>query len=149
MQNAGQCPRPKGSFTSNFTPVSGNCTKINTRPLQFSEDPEQSVITVTKSLSDTVTTEVNLIGCTIAVEQSITDPKDERMIAHIKGNLAVEDASALSGRLTYQEYLADGTTLACLSEVEVNYVQQGSTTSGALINDGTVGAATAAALASE
>jgi hypothetical protein len=114
----------------------------------FSEDPEQSVITVRKSLSDTVTTEVNLIGCTIAVEQSITDAKDERMIAHIKGNLAVEDASALSGRLSYQEFLPDGTTQACSSEVEVNYVQQGTTAAGTFVNDGTIGAAAQAALAS-
>lgn len=144
IQDTGQCPRPVGSFVGTYTPVSGNCTNIKTRPLMFSEDPEQSMISIINSLSDSVMTEVNLIGCTIAVEQSISDAKAQRMIAHIKGNLAVEDANALSGVLTYQEFLPDGTTQACLSQVEVSYVQQGA---AGVAPGQTLGAAAQAALA--
>jgi hypothetical protein len=115
----------------------------------FSNDPEESVQTITMTLSDSVITEVNLIGCTIAVEQSISDSQAKRMIAHLEGNLAVDDARALSGRLTYQEFLADGTTPSCWSELEVNYVQQnvgGNILAGA--GQTTIGAAAEAALAS-
>jgi hypothetical protein len=129
--------------------VSGNCTSIKSRDIVFSNDPEESVQTITQTLSDSVTTEVNLIGCTIAVEQSIQTPQTKLMIAHLEGNLAVQDARALSGRLTYQEFLADGKTQACWSEVEVSYVQQN--VGGTVVTGGnatTIGAAAEAALAS-
>lgn len=146
---SGQCPRPLGAFAGTYRPVSGNCTNIKSRDLVFSNDPEESVQTITQTLSDSVTTEVNLIGCTIAVEQSIQTPQTKLMIAHLEGNLAVEDARALSGRLTYQEFLADGKTPACWSEVEVSYTQQniGGTVAAAGGGQTTIGAAAQAALA--
>jgi hypothetical protein len=145
-----QCPRPLGAFAGTYRPISGNCTSVKSRDLVFSNDPEESVQTITMTLSDSVTTEVNLIGCTIAVEQSISTAKEKKMIAHLEGNLAVEDARALTGRLTYQEYLADGMTQSCWSEVEVSYVQQnvGGTVTLAGGGQATIGAAAEAALAS-
>jgi hypothetical protein len=138
-----------GAFKGTYQPVSGNCTSIKSRDIVFSNDPEQSVQTITQTLSDTVMTEVNLIGCTIAVEQSIQTPQTKLMIAHLEGDLAVVDSKALSGRLTYQEFLADGMTQACWSEVEVSYVQQN--VGGSVVQGGTattIGAAAEAALAS-
>lgn len=146
---SGQCPRPLGAFKGTYQPVNGNCTNIKSRDIVFSSDPEQSVQTITQTLSDSVTTEVNLIGCTIAVEQSIQTPQTKLMIAHLEGNLAVQDSRALSGRLMYQEFLADGKTPACWSEVEVSYVQQnvgGTVATGGMQT--TIGAAAEAALAS-
>lgn len=121
----GQCPRPIGKFVGSYTPVSGNCTNIKSRALLFNAEKESSSIDTLDSLSDSVTTEVNLIGCTITVEQSISDAQKTRMIAHIAGDLDVEDENALSGTLAYQEFLPDGTTQACFSEVQVSYVKQG------------------------
>lgn len=146
--NGGLCPRPVGNFTGNFTPVSGNCTNIKSRDLVFSEDPEQSMQTIVNSLSDSVMTEVNLIGCTIAVEQSISSAKEKKLMAHLEGNLAVEDSRALSGRLTYQEFLPDGVTPSCLSEVEVSFVQQGAVAGAVPGATVTIGAAAEAALQS-
>jgi hypothetical protein len=146
--NGGLCPRPVGNFTGTYTPVSGNCTNIKSRDLAFSEDPQLSMRTTINTLSDSVTTEVNLIGCTIAVEQSISNGKEKRMVAHLEGNLAVDDARELSGRLSYQEFLEDGMTASCFSEVEVNFVQQGAVSGAALDSTVTIGAAAEAALAS-
>jgi hypothetical protein len=147
---SGQCPRPLGAFAGTYRPVSGNCTSVKSRDIVFSNDPEQSVQTITQTLSDSVTTEVNLIGCTIAVEQSIQTPQTKLMIAHLEGDLSVVDSRALSGRLTYQEFLADGMTQSCWSEVEVSYVQQnvGGTLSAPGGGQTTIGAAAEAALAS-
>lgn len=120
----GQCPRPVGKFVGSYTPVSGNCTNIKSRALNFDTGKELSNIATDMSLSDSVTTEVNLIGCTVTVEQSVANAQD-MPIAHIAGNLDVEDENALSGTLAYQEFLPDGTTQACFSEVQVSYVKQG------------------------
>lgn len=143
----GQCPRPVGKFVGSYTPVNGNCTNIKSRNINFDADKELSSIATDKSLSDSVTTEVNLIGCTVTVEQSIQDAEETRMIAHIAGNLDVDAENALSGTLAYQEFLPDGTTQACFSEVQVNYVKQG--TAGGVGPGGgvtTFGAAARAAL---
>ena len=67
----GQCPRPIGKFVGSYTPVSGNCTNIMSRSLLFDAEKELSSINTDDTLSDSVTTEVNLIGCTVTVEQSI------------------------------------------------------------------------------
>lgn len=144
--NGGVCPRPVGSFTGNFTPVSGNCTSVNSRDLFFDEDESTSMIVNT--LSDSVMTEVDLIGCTVAVSQSISSAKEQTLKARLKGNLAVEDARALSGRLTYQEFLPDGMTQSCVSEVEVNFVQQGAVAGTVPGGTVTFGAAAEAALQS-
>jgi hypothetical protein len=129
--------------------VSGTCTNIKSRNLNFDTGKELSNIATMESLSDSVTTEVNLIGCTITVEQSISDAQALRMVAHIEGNLDVDDENALSGTLMYREFQPDGTTEACFSEVAVSYVKQG----GGVVSSGgpgagvtTLGAAAEAAL---
>jgi len=120
----GQCPRPVGKFIGSYTPVNGNCTNIKSRALNFDMGKELSNIATDMSLSDSVTTEVNLIGCTVTVEQSVENAQN-MPIAHIAGNLDVEDENALSGTLAYQEFLPDGVTQACASSVQVSYVKQG------------------------
>ena len=120
----GQCPRPVGKFVGSYTPVSGNCTQVKSRALTFDMGKELSNIATDTSLSDSVTTEVNLIGCTVTVDQKVSNAM-AMPIAHIAGNLDVEDENALSGTLDYQEFLPDGTTQACFSQVQVSYVKQG------------------------
>jgi hypothetical protein len=142
-----QCPRPLGSFVGQYTAVSGNCTSIMGRTLLFDAERETSSINTLDTLSDSVTTEVNLIGCTVTVEQSISDSSKTRMIAKIEGDLDVMDENALSGTLAYQEFLPDGTTQACASTVQVNYVKQGAAAGvTATGNVTTFGAAAEAAL---
>ena len=145
VDGGGLCPRPVGAFTGNFTMVSGNCTSINSRDLVFDEDPSTS--TTINTLSDSVMTEVDLVGCTAVVNQSISS-KEQVLRASLKGNLAVEDARALSGRLSYQEFLPDGMTTSCASEVEVNFVQAGSLGGAPVGRAVQFGAAAEAALAS-
>jgi hypothetical protein len=146
VQSGSQCPRPKGSFTARLTPVSGNCTKINTRPIVFDDTEEDTMVLIKMTLSDTTRTEVNLIGCSVVIDQTISEPKEKRTIAQLKGDLAVEDARALSGRLSYQEFALDGTTQACSSELQVDLVQEGAAAGGVFMNDGRIGAAAEAAL---
>jgi hypothetical protein len=146
LQSGGQCPRPKGSFTARLTPLSGNCTKINTRPIFFDDTEEDTMILIKMTLSDTTRTEVNLIGCSVVIDQIISDPKEKRVLAQLKGDLSVEGARALSGYVSYQEFAPDGTTQACSSELQVNLVQEGAAAGGSFMNDGRIGAAAEAAL---
>ena len=145
--DGGLCPRPKGNYVGSYRPVSGNCTNVKSRDLLIEDGREGSMGMGTITLSDSVWTEVNLIGCTVAVEQSIS--KERTLMAKLAGNLEVEDARTLSGRLTYQEFLPDGMTQSCFSEVEVSYVQQGSVAGGVPGGGAvTIGAAAEAALQS-
>ena len=146
--SGGLCPRPVGAFTGNFTMVSGNCANVKSRDLVIDEDKEASMLTTVNSLSHSVMTEVNLSGCTVAVEQSISTAKEKILMAKLKGDLAVDGARALSGRLQYQEFLPDGMTQSCYSEVEVSYTQAGSLAGAATGQQVTFGAAAEAALQS-
>lgn len=137
-QSGGQCPRPVGAYKAAFTPVSGNCTQFMGRPLVFDPNEKDVVTTMMKSFGDLVTTEVNLIGCTIAVKQDITDPDGVKMIASLKGDLDVQEDTALTGRFTYFEFMPDGTTQRCASSVDVSYT---------LMDGSTLGAAAQAVLA--
>jgi hypothetical protein len=140
------CPRPIGKFTGTFAQVSGNCPNVMSRDLEF-ETGETTVMDQINTLSDSVETVVNLIGCTVVVEQSISTPAEKRPVAHFEGNLAVENENVLAGRVSYQEFLPDGVSEACRSELEVSYVKQGS---GSVAQPGAgnaeIGAAAAAAL---
>jgi hypothetical protein len=119
-QDAGQCSRPIGEYRAAFTPLNGNCTQVMARGLKFSKDDPLVTVQTTTSLSDSVVTEVNLIGCTVAVKQSISDAKGSNLVASLKGELDVEEA-ALTGRFAYQEFMPDGKTLRCASDVEASY----------------------------
>ena len=120
-QSGGQCARPIGAYKAAFTPVSGNCTQFMSRDLNFAQDDEPVTVRMMKSFSDLVVTEVNLIGCTVAVKQQITDPMGVKLIATLKGDLDVQDETALTGRFAYQEFMPDGTTQRCASSVDVSY----------------------------
>jgi hypothetical protein len=91
------------------------------RDLKFSKDDPLVTVQMTTSLSDSVITEVNLIGCTVAVKQSISDAKGSNLVASLKGELDVNDDGPLTGRFAYQEFMPDGKTLRCASDVEANY----------------------------
>jgi len=132
VQSGGQCSRPVGAYKGEFTPVSGNCTTVMSRDLNFNPDDEQVTVSMIKGFSDLVVTEVNLIGCTVAVKQSIQDAMGTKLIASLKGDLDVQDDTALTGRFTYQEFMPDGTTQRCASYLDVSYT---------LMNGGSLGAA--------
>ena len=131
-QDGGQCARPIGAYKAAFTPVSGNCTQVMARDLSFSKDDPLVTVSMTSSLSDSVVTEVNLIGCTVAVKQTISDAKGARLVASLKGQLDVQDDTALAGRFDYQEFMPDGSTLRCASQVEGSYTLMGAASNGEL-----------------
>jgi hypothetical protein len=82
-------------------------------------------------LSDSVTTEINLIGCTIAMTQQITVSQGTKKISELSGELDVEDASALSGMVTRTEYMPDGTTVRCTGNYNATYTLDSAPLGGA------------------
>lgn len=136
-QGGGQCSRPVGAYKAAFTPVSGNCTQFMSRDITFEATDEDVSILRMKTFGDLTVTEVNLIGCTVAVKQEISDPMGAKLIATLKGDLDVQDDTALVGRFDYREFMPDGTTQRCASYVDVSYTQ---------MNGGTLGAAAQAVL---
>jgi len=110
------------------------------RDLTFEANDEEVTVLMMKSFGDLVVTEVNLIGCTVAVKQQISDPMGRKLIASVKGDLDVQDDTALTGRFDYREFMPDGTTQRCASYVDVSYT---------LMESGTLGAAAQAVLTSQ
>jgi hypothetical protein len=139
-QSGGQCSRPVGAYKAAFTPVSGNCTQFMSRDLTFEANDEEVTVLMMKSFGDLVVTEVNLIGCTVAVKQQISDPMGVKLIASLKGDLDVQDDTALTGRFDYREFMPDGTTQRCASYVDVSYT---------LMENGTLGAAAQSVLTAQ
>ena len=139
-QGGGQCTRPVGAYKAAFTPVSGNCTQFMSREILFEATDEDVSISRMKTFGDLTVTEVNLIGCTVAVKQEISDPMGAKLIATLKGDYAearrIND-TALIGRFDYREFMPDGTTQRCASYVDVSCTQ---------MNGGTLGAAAQAVL---
>jgi hypothetical protein len=127
VQGQGQCPRPIGAFHGTYSIMNGNCTSTVARDLTLSRDDQQNTVGTVKTLSDAVTTEVNLVGCTIGVKQRITDPDGTRLISDLEGELTVQDGSALVGTMNYVQYMADGVTQQCRSQVAANYTLAGAT----------------------
>jgi hypothetical protein len=125
VQGQGQCPRPIGAFHGTYSIMNGNCTSTVARDLMLSRDDQQNTVGTVKTLSDAVTTEVNLVGCTIGVKQRITDPEGTRLISDIEGELTVQDESALVGTMNYVQYMPDGVTQQCRSQVAANYTLNG------------------------
>jgi hypothetical protein len=125
VQGQGQCPRPIGQFHASYNVVNGNCTSTIARDLTLSKDDKQNTISMAGNLSEAVTTEVNLIGCTIGVTQHITDPMGTKHIADLEGELTVQDESALVGTMNYVQYMPDGITQQCHSQVSASYTLGG------------------------
>jgi hypothetical protein len=127
----GQCPRPIGAYRGTYTVLNGNCAEAMGRDIDFSKDDQLSTVKTNNTLSDSVTTEINLVGCTIGVSQSVSDASGVHMISSLNGDLNVEDEAALSGQLNYAEYMPDGTTQRCTSQVAASYTLQGTGALGA------------------
>jgi hypothetical protein len=115
------CPRAVGTFQGTYTVVNGNCGHLVGKPLDLAQEDLGNTERALTTLSDKTTTEVTLIGCMIGVTQRVTDPDGIRLISQLQGDLMVEDASALSGLMSYSEFAADGATPLCQSEVQADY----------------------------
>jgi hypothetical protein len=116
------CPRAVGVFHGQYSYVGGTCEpQYQARTLSLGKDDPTNTTTTTNYLSDSVTTEINLIGCTIDMKQQITDSMGTKKISELRGELAVEDASALSGPITRTEYMPDGTTVRCTGQYDATY----------------------------
>jgi hypothetical protein len=125
------CPRAIGTFQGTYTVVNGNCAQLNGRPLMLNKEDVGNTTSDWSTLSDKTTTEVTLVGCMIGVTQRVTDPAGIRVFSQLQGELMVEDASALSGLMSYSEFAPDGATLSCQSEVQADYRLAGNGSLGA------------------
>jgi hypothetical protein len=116
------CPRAVGVFQAQYSYMNGTCEpQYQARPLSLGKDDPINTTTTTNYLSGSVTTEIDLIGCTIAMKQQIMDSEGTKKVAELSGNLSVEDASALSGAITRTEYMPDGTTVRCMGQYNATY----------------------------
>jgi hypothetical protein len=120
------CPRATGVFQGTYSYLSGSCEpSFKGRALQLQADDPGNTVRTVNNLSDSVTTEINLIGCTIGMKQEITDMIGNRKISALAGDLMVEDESALSGRITRTEYMPDGATVRCTGQYNATYTRDG------------------------
>jgi hypothetical protein len=119
----GQCRKPVGEYHAAYTVMDGNCNQPLSRDIVLDADADQNTRTTTTTLSDSVTTEINLIGCTIGVKQEIKDSMGLVVKSNLQGELQVmgESASELEGTLQYKEYMPDGATVRCVSNVNASY----------------------------
>jgi hypothetical protein len=122
----GACKRPIGTFHGTYTIMDGNCTAFAGRDLTLEKEDLSNTEKALTTLSDKVTTEVTLIGCTIGVIQKISDPAGTVLFSVLDGNLNVLDGdSALEGTMQYTEYMPDGVTKRCVSNVDAMYTLAG------------------------
>jgi hypothetical protein len=133
VQGNGQCKKPVGAYHAAFQVMDGNCTPPLSRDLTLEADADQNTRITTTTLSDSVTTEINLIGCTIGVKQQITDTMGLVLKSRLEGELQVmgESASELEGTLAYKEYMPDGATVRCASNVNASFTLSSSAPLGA------------------
>ena len=116
------CPRAIGVFHGQYSYLSGSCgPTFQGRPINIESTDTGEVMKTTNSLSDSVTTRINLVGCTIGMRQEISDMQGMRLVSAIAGDLDVEDSTALSGQITRIEYMADGTTVRCTGQYNAYY----------------------------
>lgn len=116
------CPRAIGTFHAQYSYLSGSCEQtFQGRALLLEKSDLDTTTKRVISLSDSVTTEINLIGCTIGIKQQITDVEGARLISAIAGDLEVEDGTALSGQITRTEYMDDGKTVRCSGQYNAYY----------------------------
>src|SRR5688572_17756528 len=108
-----QCQKPVGQYHAAYSVVDGNCSPPLMRDLDLEQDADQTTGTTVDDLSDSVTTEVSLVGCTIGLRQDVADRMKKIPKSKLTGNLQVKDAeaSAMEGMMLYQEFMQDGTTL--------------------------------------
>jgi len=124
----GSCKRPVGNFHGAYTIADGNCGPFAGRDLLIGAEDPGSTTRDLKTLSDKVTTEVTLIGCSINLAQKITDPEGITTYSELSGVLNVlDDESALEGVMSYTEYMPDGLTQRCRSTVNALYTLSGGT----------------------
>jgi hypothetical protein len=120
------CPRAIGTFTGTYTFISGTCEPtFQARSLDLQEDAAGDTTNTTKTLSDAVTTEINLSGCTIGMTQMVTDPDGTHLISQVRGQLAVEDESALAGMMSRTDYMPDGVAIRCTAQYNATYTLDG------------------------
>jgi hypothetical protein len=126
------CPRAVGVFHGQYSYINGTCEpQYQARTLSLGKDDPTNTTTTMNYLSDSVTTEINLIGCTIAMNQQITASQGTKKISELSGELDVEDSSALSGAVTRTEYMPDGTTVRCMGQYNATYTLDSAPLGGA------------------
>lgn len=131
------CPRPVGNYVATYGLLNGTCTRAVGMQLTFPDEDRAQIINSVSAFGGPIITELNRLGCTVSLKQDWTE-----MGSHVsvQGQLSVDDKATLTGELSYQEYMPDGTTMRCQSLVDANY---------ALADGIPVGEAARAALAAE
>jgi len=129
---ATECPRAIGVFHGRYTYMTGTCEPaLQGRALLLESDDPGNTVRKVNNLSDVVTTEINLIGCTIGMKQDITDTLGTHKIQSLMGDLSVHDGTALSGQIYRTEYMPDGSTVRCTGTYDATYTRDGAVLGGA------------------
>jgi hypothetical protein len=123
---SGACQRAIGVYHGRYSFLTGTCEPtLQGRALVLEKDDLQSTIKKQTTLSDVVTTEINLIGCMIGMRQDITDTGQQRMKSSLKGDLEVGQDDSLSGQISRVEYMPDGSTVRCTGTYNALYTRDG------------------------
>ena len=125
-----QCQKPVGMYHAAYSVVDGTCSQPLMRDLDLEQDADQTTGTTVDDLAASVTTEVSLVGCTIGLKQHVADRMTKIPKSKLEGNLQVKDpeASAMEGMMLYTEFMQDGTTLRCQSNVQASFTLSGGNT---------------------
>jgi hypothetical protein len=125
------CPRAIGVFHGSYTYLDGNCgASLEGRALLLEKDDPGNTVRKVNNLSDSVITEINLIGCSIGMKQEIISAAMLKL-SDLQGDLEVEDESALSGVVEHHEYMPDGSTVRCTGHYNATYTLDNTILGGA------------------
>lgn len=122
----GNCPKPAGLYTAQYSLIAGTCTgTYQPFPLLIKSDDSVNTITTEQRLADVVITEVTLMGCELQVGQRVTGEgavsgKTQTRSA-IAGTLGVVDNTNLSGTIERTDFMEDGQTVRCSAQYDAWY----------------------------
>jgi hypothetical protein len=116
-------------FLASYQWLDGACGSFQGNTFKVQSDDKGTVTRVENRLSDTLTTQVILKGCTIAVKQSVEMMGTK--LSEIEGDLHVQDKNALSGMMTRIEYMPDG-AIRCHAVYDARYTRQDVIVGGAV-----------------
>ncbi|MEY4576815.1 MAG: hypothetical protein RL701_1518 [Pseudomonadota bacterium] len=124
------CPKPLGEYRGTYGLLGGGtCTRVPPgRSISFAPDDE---INTTKTMNSTggfTSTEVDRLGCTLAVKQDVLEAG---VNSTLMGELSVEGDALLSGQLMYLELMPDGITERCRSQVTATFAREDGVSIGA------------------
>jgi hypothetical protein len=100
------CSKVTGEFMAVHTAVEGTCQLL--QPTRYSFENPKTIATVYETdMGGTLVTDVNRMGCTMAVTKTRLDNENQTRWQMI-GNLDVDNSKKITGVMTRYEWSADG-----------------------------------------